>query len=66
MAKFDFTKEEYEILKDKMMLDDELAKIFEMKIKGCSIVQISMELHMCERTINRKVKKIKKKLEKVI
>ena len=29
---FDFTKEEYELLKEQLMLDDELAKILEMKM----------------------------------
>ena len=64
--KFDFTRDEYEMLKDKLMLNDELSKILEMKIKGFSIVQIGMELGMSDRTVNRRVKELKKKIMRVI
>lgn len=64
--KFDFTKEEYETLKDKMMLNDELSTIFEMKIKGCSVIEMSMKLHLSESTIKRRVRCIKNKLKKVL
>lgn len=63
---FDLTKQEYEKLKEKLMLNEELSKILEMKIKGCSITQISMELNISERTVNRRVKLLKKKIMRVI
>lgn len=63
---FDFTKEEYELIKEKAMLDDELSQILEMKIKGYSITKMALELHTSERTISRRVKKLKKKIMKVI
>ncbi len=63
---FDLTKEEYETLKDKLLLNDELSKILEMKIKNCSIVEISMKLNISERTANRRVKELKKKIMKVL
>jgi DNA-binding NarL/FixJ family response regulator len=63
---FDFTKEEYEELKDKLMLNDELSKILEMKIKGCSIIEISMKLNLSERAVNRRVKKLKEKILRVL
>lgn len=63
---FDLTKEEYEIIKNKLMLNEEMSKIFEMKIKGCSIVEMSMELNISESTISRRVKKLKKLILKVI
>jgi DNA-binding NarL/FixJ family response regulator len=63
--KFDFTKEEYEYLKEQLMLNEELSKIFEMKIKGYSITKMSMELNMSESTVNRRVKQLKKKLMKL-
>jgi len=63
---FDLTKEEYETLKDKLMLNDELSKIFEMKIKGYSITKMAMDLNMSESTINRRIKQLKKKIMKVI
>lgn len=63
---FDLTKEEYEIIKNKLMLNEEMSKIFEMKIKGCSIVEMSMKLNISESTISRRVKKLKKMILKVI
>ena len=66
MMKFDFTKDEYEMLRDRLMLNDELATIFEMKIRGYSIVEMSMKLNMSESTIKRRVKEIRNKLEKVL
>lgn len=63
---FDLTKKEYEDLKEKLMLNEELSRILEMKIKGYSITQISMELNISERTTNRRVKELKKKIMRVI
>lgn len=63
---FDFTKEEYEMIIDKCMFNEELSKILELKIKGYSIVQIAMKMNMSERTVNRRVKQIKTKIMKVI
>lgn len=63
---FDLTKSEYEELKEKLMLNDELSTILEMKIKGYSITQISMKLNISERTTNRRVKDLKKKIKRVI
>lgn len=63
---FDFTKDEYEYLKDKLMLNDEMSKILEMKIKGCSIVEMSIKLNTSESTISRRIKKLKKMILKVL
>jgi DNA-binding NarL/FixJ family response regulator len=63
---FDFTKTEYEHLKEELMLNDEMAKILEMKIKGYSITKMSMELNMCERNVNKKIKQLKEKIMRVI
>lgn len=63
---FEFTKQEYEELKEKLMLNEELSKIFEMKIKGYSIVQMSMELNISESTVSRRVKQLKKKIMRVL
>lgn len=63
---FEFTKEEFEDICNKAMLDEELIKIFEMKIKKYSIVQISSKLNLSESTINRRIKELKKKIMKVI
>lgn len=63
---FDFTKEEYERLKEELMLNEELSKILEMKIKGESIISISLALNISESTVNRRVKLLKKKIRKII
>lgn len=64
--KFDFTRNEFEDIVKKAMLNDELIKIFEMKIKGYSITKMSMELNMSERTVNRRIKELKKKIYRVL
>ena len=63
---FDFTKEEYEQIKEKLMLDDELAKILEMKIKNYSITKMSLELNMSVSSVNRRIKRLKKKIMKLM
>jgi len=63
---FEFTKEEFEDICNKAMLNDELKKIFELKIKDYSIVQISAKMNMSESTVNRRIKQLKKKIMKVI
>lgn len=64
--KFDFTKEEYEALKDKLMLNEELSNILEMKIKGYSITKISLQLNMSESTVSRRIKQLKKKIMRIL
>ena len=39
---FEFTKEEFEQIVNKAMLNEELTKIFEMKIKDYSITKIAL------------------------
>jgi len=63
---FDLTKSEYEELKDKLMLNEELSQILEMKIKGYSVIQISMKLNISERTAKRRIKQLKQKIMRVI
>lgn len=63
---FDFTKDEYQYIIDKCMFNEELSSILELKIKGYSIIQISMELHISESTVKRRLNKIKKKIAKVL
>ena len=66
MIMFEFTRDEYEEIVKKAMLNEELAKIFEMKIKDYSITKISVEMNMSESTVNRRIKQLKKKIMKVI
>ena len=63
---FDFNKDEYEYLKEKLMLNEELSKVLEMKIKGYSITKISLELNISEKTTNRRIKELKRKIAKIL
>ena len=56
---FEFTQQEFEEICKKAMLNDELTKIFEMKIKDYSITKIAMEMGMSESTVNRRIKTLK-------
>lgn len=63
---FDFSKEEYEQIIDKLMLNEEMAKILEYRIKNYSIVEISLKMNMSTATVNRRIKKLKNKIKRVI
>lgn len=63
---FDFTKDEYEYLKEKLMLNKEMEQIFEMKRQNCSIVEISFKTHLSVRTVNRRINKLKRKIMRVL
>jgi predicted DNA-binding protein (UPF0251 family) len=63
---FDFSKEEYENIIDKAMLNEELSKILEMKIKEYSNTQIALEMGMSDRTLARRIKVLKKKIAKIL
>jgi DNA-binding NarL/FixJ family response regulator len=63
---FDFTREEYELIKEKAMLNEELSQILEMKIKGYSITKMALELCVSESTVSRRIKKLKKKIMRIL
>ena len=63
---FEFTQQEFEEICKKAMLNDELIKIFEMKIKDYSNTKIAMELHISDRTLARRIKELKKKIMRVL
>jgi len=63
---FEFTQQEFEEICKKAMLNDELTKIFEMKIKDYSNTKIAMDLHMSDRTLARRIKELKKKIMRVL
>ena len=66
MAKFDFTKKEYEYLKENLMLNEELSLILEMKIKGESITKMALELNTSESTISRRISELKRKIKRIL
>lgn len=66
MVKFEFTEDEYNEIVKKAMLNEELAQIFKMRIMDYSIIKISMEMHMSVRTVNRRIKELKRRILKVL
>lgn len=63
---FDLTKDEYNYIKDKLMLNEEMSLILEMKIKRYSITKMSIELNMSESSVNRRIKELKRKIKKIL
>ena len=68
---YEFTKDDYEYLVDKCMLNDELALIFKYKIQGNSNTEIMMKLrynniYLSEATLSRRLKILKKKIMKAL
>lgn len=66
MLKFDFTKTEYEHICEECMLNNEYKKLFEMKIKGYTRVKMADELSISVDTLDKMIKKLKKKITKII
>ena len=66
MLKLDFSKKEYENIKNKIFLNEFQERILEYRIKEYSITKMSMLEHCSESTISREIKKIKNKIKKVI
>lgn len=71
MSKFNFTKDEIEYFIDKCMFNDELSKILILLNQNYSRTQVLMKLqddnyYMSERTLDRKISFIKKKINRVI
>ena len=66
LKNLDFTKAEYEYFIDNCGFTDREIEILNLRRKGKSIIAISLEAHLSERTILRILKKIKHKILKVI
>lgn len=60
------SKEQSEAYKRKMNLTDDEAKIFDMLTKNYSVVKIADTLQMSTRTVDRRIKNIKLKMEGVV
>lgn len=63
---FDFSYNEYQRFIERCPFTDEEIEILNMKRRGKSNIQISMQLHICERTVSRRLKSIKRKISKEI
>lgn len=63
---FNFTKTDYDYIVQECMLDQEYAKLLEMKIKGCSRTKMAIQLNVSEPTLDVMIKKLKKKIKKIL
>lgn len=63
---YDFTKDDYEYLVNKCMLNEELSKILELKIKGESNIKIADTLNISDATLSRRIRLLKKKIKRVL
>lgn len=63
---FEFTKTEYEKICEECMLNEEYKKLFEMKIKGYNRVKMADELSVSVDTLDKMIRKLKKKIKKII
>jgi len=62
MKLYNFVKDEEEFLIENCNFTDSELKVFKLKQKDCTIVNIAMQLHMSERTVNTLVEKITNKI----
>jgi IS30 family transposase len=66
MLKLEFTKSEVEEIKSKIYLSELQERIFEYRLKEYSITKMAMLENVSESTINRELRKVKRKIMKVI
>lgn len=66
LKRLDFNKSEYDYFIEYCNFTDRQKQILDLRRKGKSIVAISLELYLSERTVNREIKRIKHKIYKVI
>ena len=66
MFKLEFTRQEVEEIKSKIYLSELQEKIFEYRLKEYYITNMALLEKVIESTINRELKKVKKKIMKVI
>lgn len=64
--KFEFSKQEYLRIIDECMLNEEYAKLLELKIKGYSRVQMADKLNVSVDTLDKMIQKLKKKIKKIL
>lgn len=64
--KLEFTKKEVDYFKENCYFTDEEEKILELRLRGNTIISIAFMLHLSDKTVQRRIKSIKKKILKVI
>lgn len=63
--KRDLTTPEADRLRELCNFSDEERQVFDLRIRGKSVVEITMALNMSERTVNRRLSNIKQKIRRV-
>lgn len=66
MLRLEFTKSEVNEIKDKIYLSEIQERIFDYRMKEYSITKMAMLENVSESTINRELKKIKKKILRIL
>lgn len=61
----ELTKPELERIIENANFTEEELRIFKLLSHGRSITEIAMRLSVCDRTVNRKINKIKSKISKL-
>lgn len=61
----ELTKPELDIILENANFTEEEEDIFKLLSRGKSIIEIAEHIMICERTVNRKVTKIKNKIDKL-
>ena len=64
--KGEFTKPECDRFRALCNFTEDERKVFDLRVKGKSIVEISMSLCMSDTTVNRRIKAIKRKIYRVL
>ncbi len=62
----EFTVPECERFRTMCNFTEEEMKVFDLRVRGKSIVEIQIALHLSESTVNRRIKDVKKKIHKVL
>ena len=66
MKYFEFTKSDYDYIVKEAMLNEDYAKLLELKIKGYSRAKISIEMKYSIDNIDKMVQKLTKKITKIL
>lgn len=64
--KGEFTEPEVEYFRQKCNFTEDERDVFELRVRGKSIVAISLALHMSESTVLRRLRGIKNKIIRVL
>lgn len=66
MKYFEFTKKDYDYIVKEAMLNEDYAKLLELKIKGYSRTKISIEMQYSVDNIDKMIQKLTKKITKIL